>query len=201
MKGVGERMRAPLPTQPDSRVRSVPRARDKGNQGGVKVILAGDGSVGKSTLVRRLCTGTFDSRRAITIGVEFHVHDVSCNCTQTRLIVWDVGGQEQFAFTRRAFYRGGKAIGLVYSTSDRRSFERLAKWRAEIQEMLPNIPVVLAGNKTDLPRQVALEEGRALAAEWRVPFFETSCLSGLGVQEFFEAVASAATIAGQIGVH
>ncbi len=199
--GGWERTRVPLPVKPDSSVRSVPRERDKGNQGGVKVILAGDGSVGKSTLVRRLCTGIFDSRRAITIGVEFHVHDVSFSNTQTRLIVWDVGGQEQFAFTRRAFYRGGKAVGLVYSASDRLSFERLAKWKAEIQEMLPTVPLVLAGNKTDLPRQVAQEEGRALAAEWRVPFFETSCLSGLGVQEFFEAVASAATIKGQSAVH
>lgn len=201
MTNLRERTREPLTLNPQSNGSSRPRERDRGAGGAVKVILAGDGAVGKTTLIRRLCTDQFDSRRAITIGVEFHIHDVSYDSAQTRLIVWDVGGQEQFAFTRRAFYRGGKAVGLVYSTSDRKSFERLAQWRAEIREMLPNAPVVLAGNKNDLPRQVALEEGRALAAEWQVLFFETSCFSGLGVKEFFQAVAQAASGPGPAGGH
>lgn len=192
MTNLKERTQVPLALNPKSAGSSRPRGRDTGAGGAVKVILAGDGAVGKTTLVRRLGTGQFESRRAITIGVEFHIHDVPYDSTQTRLIVWDVGGQEQFAFTRRAFYRGGKAVGLVYSTSDRKTFEHLAQWRAEIREMLPHAPVVLAGNKNDLPRQVSPEEGRALAAEWQVPFFETSCLSGLGVKEFFQAVAQAA---------
>ncbi len=183
----------PIPSRADTVSGSGAQFRDKSIGGAIKIVLAGDGAVGKSTLVHRLCTGEFLTRRAATIGVEFHVHDVICGITRTRLIVWDVSGQEQFAFARRAFYRGGKGVALVYSTCDRKSFERLAKWKAEIQEALPNVPFVLAGNKTDLPRRVATEEGRALAAEWRVPFFETDCLSGLGVTEFFEAVASAAT--------
>jgi Ras-related protein Rab-8A len=196
-----ERTREPLALNRQSEGALVPRERDKSAAGAVKVILAGDGAVGKTTLVRRLCTDQFDSRRAITIGVEFHIHDVPHDSSRTRLIVWDVGGQEQFAFTRRAFYRGGKAVGLVYSTSDRRSFERLAQWRSEINQMLPNAPVVLAGNKNDLPRQVTLEEGRALAAEWHIPFFETSCCSGLGVKEFFQAVAQAAVGSRPASVH
>ncbi len=195
-----ERIRAPQVLNLPSVESPRSRGRDKGASGAVKVILAGDGAVGKTTLVRHLCTGQFDSRRAITIGVEFHIHDVTYDSTQTRLIVWDVGGQEQFSFTRRAFYRGGKAVGLVYSTSDHRSFERLAQWRTEIREMLPGAPLVLAGNKNDLPRQVSLEEGTALAAEWQVSFFETSCLSGQGVQEFFRAVAQAADGSGLAGV-
>ncbi len=201
MTNLQERTREPLGLNLQRERSSRQREADKGAGGAFKVILAGDGAVGKTTLIRRLCTGQFDSRRAITIGVEFHIHDVSYDSTQTRLIVWDVGGQEQFAFTRRAFYRGGKAVGLVYSTSDRKSFERLAQWRAEIHQMLPNAPLVLAGNKNDLPRQVSIEEGRALAAEWQVPFFETSCLSGLGVKEFFQAVAQAAARPGPIGIH
>lgn len=194
-------MREPLPRNVQGGRFSQPRDGEKTGGGAVKVILAGDGAVGKTTLIRRLCTGQFDSRRAITIGVEFHIHDVSHDCSQTRLIVWDVGGQEQFAFTRRAFYRGGKAVGLVYSTGDRKSFERLGQWRAELRQFLPNAPLVLAGNKNDLPRQVSLEEGQALAAEWQVPFFETSCLSGLGVKEFFQAVAQAAAGHGQANAH
>lgn len=166
----------------------------KANRQAMKVVLAGDGAVGKSSLVYRLCTDQFVGKRTMTIGVEFHLYDIKHSASTTRLIVWDVGGQDHFSFTRRAFYRGSKAVGLVYDTSERRSFERLEHWKTEIRENLPSTPLVLAGNKTDLPRQVSREEGQALAEDWNVPFFETSCVSGRGVREFFSAVANAAAL-------
>lgn len=158
----------------------------------LKVTLGGDGGVGKSSLIRRLCTGQFDLRRCMTIGVEFHIYDMQQSNTSTRLIVWDVSGQDHFAFTRRAFYRGSKGVGLVYDASDRRSFERMGRWHKEIRESLPQVPIVLAGNKTDRPRQVSTEEGHSLADQWRVPFFETSCANGQGVSEFFRALTHCA---------
>jgi len=154
----------------------------------LKMSLGGDGNVGKTTLIRRLCTGKFDSARVMTIGVDFHLYDIQHDDRATRLIVWDVSGQDQFEFTRRAFYRGSKAVGLVYDVSRRTSFERLPKWREEIRAILPNVPFVLAGNKTDLTRQVSTAEGLALAKAWRVPFFETCCVHGGGVREFFHAL-------------
>ncbi len=159
----------------------------------VKVTLAGDGNVGKTTLIRRLCAGTFDASRVMTIGVDFHVYDIPHDHHATRLIVWDVSGQDQFAFTRRAFYRGSKSVGLAYDVSLRSSFERLPRWREEIQSALPRVPIVLVGNKTDLPRQVYTEEGQALAQAWNVLFFETSSLTGVGVKELFGALADAPT--------
>ena len=155
----------------------------------IKVTLAGDGNVGKTTLIRRLCAGTFDASRVMTIGVDFHVYDVPRNQHATRLIIWDVSGQDQFAFTRRAFYRGSRSVGLAYDVSTRSSFERLPQWRAEIQSALPRVPIVLVGNKIDLPRQVETEEGRALAQAWNVAFFETSSFTGDGVKDLFSVLA------------
>lgn len=159
----------------------------------LKITLGGDGNVGKSTLIKRLCTGEFDACRVMTIGVDFHLYDVPRNSQSTRLIVWDVSGQDRFAFTRRAFYRGSKAIGLVYDVSDRSTFERLKHWHDEIRSILSDAPFVLAGNKTDLGREVSQEEAVALAESWGVPFFETSCLTGDGVLDFFSALSDAAT--------
>jgi len=156
---------------------------------GLKITLGGEGNVGKTTLIHRLCTGKFQVARVMTIGVDFHLYDVQHDHQPVRLIVWDVSGQEQFEFTRRAFYRGSKAVGLVYDVSQRRTFERLPQWRAEIQSIVPDVPFVLAGNKTDLPRQVSTAEGIELARLWRIPFFETSCYTGEGVREFFHALA------------
>jgi len=159
----------------------------------MKITLGGEGNVGKSTLIRRLCTGKFEAARIMTIGVDFHLYDIQQDSQKTRLIVWDVSGQEQFEFTRRAFYRGSKAVGLVYDVSERQSFERLADWYDEIRSMLPRVPLVVVGNKIDLARQVSTEEGRQLASRWGVPFFETSCVTGEGVQDVFLALADLAS--------
>lgn len=159
----------------------------------MKITLGGEGNVGKTTLIRRLCTGKFESARVMTIGVDFHLYDIQQDNRKTRLIVWDVSGQEQFAFTRRAFYRGSKAVGLVYDVSDRRTFEQLTYWRDEIRSLLPCVPLVVVGNKTDLARQVSTEEGAALASSWGVPFFETSCRTGGGVRDVFLTLADLAS--------
>lgn len=159
----------------------------------IKLTLGGDGNVGKTTLIKRLCTGKFDASRVMTIGVDFHLYDVQNSNRATRLMVWDVSGQSRFAFTRCAFYRGSKAIGLVYSATDRQSFERLHEWRLEIRSIIPDVPFVLAANKIDLGRQVTTAEGIALARSWDVPFFETSCMTGENVQEFFKCLSDAAT--------
>jgi small GTP-binding protein len=170
----------------------LPPADDRTTRPVVKVALVGDAAVGKSSLIHRLCTEQFRAKRVMTIGVDFHVYNVSHDFSATRLVVWDVGGQDRFAFTRRAFYRGSKAVGLVYDISDRTTFERLERWKIEIREMLPRVPLVLAGNKIDVPRQVTREEGQALADTWGIPFLETSCLSGQGVRDFFVLLAESA---------
>ncbi|MBI5305801.1 MAG: response regulator [Chloroflexi bacterium] len=158
----------------------------------LKITLGGNGSVGKTTLIRRLCTGKFQAARVMTLGVDFHLYDIAHHNRTRRLVVWDVSGQDQFAFTRRAFYRGSRAVGLVYATNDRASFAQLLKWHDEVRAILPRVPLVIAANKTDLARDVPMDEGRALAAAWGAPFFETSCLTGDGVSEFFNAMADAA---------
>ena len=121
-----------------------------------------------------------------------HIPDIQHGKSPVHLTVWDLSGQERFAFTRRAFFRGSKAVGLVYAVSARESFERLLRWHAEIREFLPTAPLVLVGNKIDLERQVTWAEGQSLAQAWGVPFFETSCVSGQGVGEFFGVLTQVA---------
>lgn len=172
---------------------SSPNNTNREPSAALKITLGGEGNVGKTTLIRRLCTGKFEAARVMTIGVDFHLYDIQQDNWNARLIVWDVGGQDRFAFTRRAFYRGSKAVGLVYDVSDRQTFERLAAWYDEIRSLLPHVPLVVVGNKTDLVRQVSKEEGAALASSWSVPFFETSCLTGEGVWDVFLTLADLAS--------
>jgi len=158
----------------------------------LKVVLGGDANVGKTSLIERYCTCTFDPQREMTIGVDFHLYDLKLEQVPLRLIVWDLGGQERFAFARRAFYRGTQAVGLVFDVSNSTSFYNLMRWWRETREFLPNVPIVLLANKTDLPRQVPRDQAEQIAQAWGTPFFESSCASGQGVNEFFDALAQRA---------
>ncbi|MEW5717696.1 MAG: GTP-binding protein [Chloroflexota bacterium] len=155
----------------------------------LKVILGGDANVGKTSLIERYCTCEFDPEREMTIGVDFHLYDARVEQMPLRLIVWDLGGQERFSFARRAFYRGTQAIGLIFDVSNRTSFYNLMRWWREAREFAPDIPILLLANKTDLPRQVPRDEAQQIAHAWNTPFFESSCASGEGINEFFEALA------------
>ncbi len=158
----------------------------------LKVVLGGDAQVGKTSLIQRYCTGRFDPLRTMTIGVDFHLYDIQIEQAPTRLVVWDMGGQERFAFARRAFYRGTQAVGLVFDASNRSSFYNLTRWWREAREFLRDVPMLLLANKTDLPRQVSLDEMSQIGKAWNIPCFQSSCASGEGVAEFFEALAASA---------
>ncbi len=154
-----------------------------------KVILGGDANVGKTSLIQRHCTGNYDCTREMTIAIDFHVYDVQVERTPVRLVVWDLGGQERFAYTRNAFYRGTHAVGLVFDASNRTSFYNLMRWWREVHKYLQDVPVLLLANKIELPRQISRVEAQALAKAWNIPLFESSCATGEGVAEFFEALA------------
>lgn len=155
----------------------------------LKVVLGGDANVGKTSLIERYCTCEFDLQRDMTVGVDFHLYDVMIEQMPLRLVVWDLGGQERFAFARRAFYRGTQAVGLVFDVSNRASFYNLMRWWRETREFVPTVPILLLANKTDLPRQVSRDEALQVARAWNTPFFESSCASGEGVNAFFEGLA------------
>jgi small GTP-binding protein len=157
-----------------------------------KVAIAGSGSVGKTTLLRRYATGMFRESRIMTIGVDFQTIEVDLKGQPIKLTVWDLAGQERFAPFRDSFYKGARAVALVFDVHDRSSFEDLPHWLQEARGVVPEAYVVVNGNKTDLPRVVASQEGKAFAASINAAYVETSAKTGEGVQQFFRFLAMAA---------
>jgi small GTP-binding protein len=157
-----------------------------------KVAIAGDGGVGKTTLLRRYATGKFQESRIMTIGVDFQTVEVDHKGQPIKLTVWDLAGQERFAPFRDGFYRGARAVALVFDVSERTSFEDLPHWLQEAQGVVPDAYLIVNGNKTDLPRVVAPKESKAYAASINAAYVETSAKTGQGVGQFFRYLAMAA---------
>ncbi len=154
-----------------------------------KVVVAGDANVGKTSLIRRYCEGMFEQSRVMTIGVDFQTKDVTVDGREVRLSIWDVAGQERFGSFRETFYRGARSVALVYDVTVPESFENLARWREEICRIVPDVPMALIANKADLEKMVAADHARLWAAQFRMPFLETSAATGQHVYSLFKGLA------------
>jgi small GTP-binding protein len=170
----------------------------------LKVVVAGDGAVGKTTLIRRYCEGKFHASRVATIGVDFYTQQVQLPGpidrdtvggeagSTVKLSIWDMAGQSHFDVVRSGFYRGSRAAALVYDVTSTTSLGNLKRWRDEIERELPEQPFLVVGNKVDLARTVSPALGRKVAAYFGAPYVETSALTGAGVAELFETLATLA---------
>ena len=154
-----------------------------------KVIIAGDGGVGKTSLVRQYCEGKFETSRVMTIGVDFQTHVVDLPEGKVKLSIWDMAGQERFAVVRTSFYRGAKACALVYDLTIKDSLEHVSVWYKEIHNELPDVPFILVGNKLDLAGDPDTTIAKKFAEIIHAPLVFTSAASGQGVSDLFEQLA------------
>lgn len=155
----------------------------------LKVVVVGDGAVGKTTLIRRYCEGKFHASRVATIGVDFYTQTVALPAGPVKLSIWDMAGQERFEVVRAGFYRGSRAAALVYDVTRPASLVSLKRWQQELQGALPGLPLMVLGNKVDLPRAIRPALGHIFARYIGAPYLEASALSGAGVAELFETLA------------
>jgi small GTP-binding protein len=154
----------------------------------VKVVVAGDGFVGKTSLIRRSSEGMFSESRVMTIGVDFHTLIVEVYGQPIKLSIWDIAGQERFGSFRGGFYRGAQAVALVYDVTDQISMDNLPRWHDEIIKVVPTAHFIVVGNKIDLRRSVAREQAEGWATSKNYPYIETSALNAAGVKEFFNTL-------------
>ena len=110
-----------------------------------------------------------------------------------RLQLWDTAGQERFRSLTSNFFGRADGFVLTYDISNRPSFDHVIGWMRDIKTRAPpDCDIVLCGNKSDLDndRVVTYDEGKQLADEYGVQFFETSALTGQNVEKMFTALAT-----------
>uniref|UniRef100_A0A3B3XIN4 Ras-related protein Rab-23 n=1 Tax=Poecilia mexicana TaxID=48701 RepID=A0A3B3XIN4_9TELE len=151
----------------------------------IKVVVVGNGAVGKSSMIQRYCKGIFTKDYKKTIGVDFLERQIIVNGEEVRLMLWDTAGQEEFDAITKAYYRGAQACVLVFSTTDRESYQAIDNWREKVEAEVGNIPTVLVQNKIDLLEETVIknEEAEALAKRLKLRFYRASVKEDLNVNE------------------
>ncbi|KAH9364252.1 hypothetical protein HPB48_000384 [Haemaphysalis longicornis] len=112
----------------------------------LKVVVVGNGAVGKSSLIQRYCKGVFTAEYKKTIGVDFLERQLSLRGEDVRLMLWDTAGQEEFDAITKAYYRGAQGCVLAFSTTDRESFRAIESWRKKVRngDMVAVVAALLA---------------------------------------------------------
>merc|ERR1711936_1158726 len=163
-----------------------------------KIVIIGDATCGKTSLMKRYVDKSFHCDTLTTIGVDFNIKTFTVDDTIVKLQIWDTAGQEKFAPIGSLYYRGAQAVLLTFDITNKKSFENVEKWREKWEERLSGEeedtePVmVLVGCKTDLEdmREVSRDVAMAKAIKLGARFMETSSKSGEKVDALFEEVAS-----------
>jgi small GTP-binding protein len=150
-----------------------------------KTLVVGDGSVGKTSLVRRFATGKFDADYIQTIGVNLLSKIIEVNGKKIKLHLWDTGGQEKFRNLLPKYYEGGRCGLVVYDVTKPLTLKKCIWWTGEVIKYCGKIPLILVGNKIDLERQVSTEEGHSIAKSLGISFIETSAKEQVNVEKAF----------------
>ncbi len=157
-----------------------------------KLIILGNEKTGKTSLINQFVTKKFYNDYRPTLGISitsqiYAMQGFEEEGVKINLMIWDLAGQKFFKRVRKHYYQQAHAAFIVYDTTHRPTFKDVPKWYLDIRATLPDIPLVILGNKVDLEeeRVVSTEEGKILAKELHCGFMETSAKTGINVRDAF----------------
>ena len=153
-----------------------------------KIIIIGNSGVGKSCLSVKATKNIFENNYLATVGFEFFNFNIKLEERVIRLQIWDTCGQEIYRSLITNFYRTAALAIIVYSVTDKKSFEETEIWLKQVKlNADPNCKIFLIANKVDLPEKVvSSEDGLNLKKEHGFEcYMETSAKTGVNVKELF----------------
>lgn len=155
----------------------------------LKVIVGGEGNVGKTSLIRQYAKGKFSEARNITLGIDITTQEFQIDGESVRLAIWDIEGQ---AGNRPNFYIGAQAAMLVYDGTEPSSLEALIEWHGRCKRYAGDAPILVVGNKIDLGLSFPQVWGRVFARNIGAQHGFLSAKTGENVVQAFSILANQA---------
>ena len=171
----------------------------------LKVILAGEGAVGKTSLRRSYLGESFITNHLETIGADFASLPKTVNNISILYQIWDIAGQDIFEKVRMMYYRGALGALMVFDATKITTLKKLERWVKELEQGTERgiVPFFIIGNKMDLVsdsrRESVSERVKKFIDElnsnygskgFKVRYFETSAKTGENVQDAFEELGT-----------
>ena len=159
-----------------------------------KVIFVGLSGVGKTSIVQRRISNTFNQFQEATIGAAYTtINEEIDNDTKISFGVWDTAGQERYDSLTPLYFRGSRVVVVVFDLSKCDSFEKAKYWLENIKDKYGEYieGYILVGTKCDLheSRKVTVEEAHNLAEKYGTHYYETSAYTGECINDLFKQIA------------
>ena len=151
-----------------------------------QLLIIGDTSVGKTSILTRYTNGTFKEEYLATVGLDYHTKIEDINNQTIQIKLWDTAGQERFKSLTQNLFRNAEGVLLVFDITKNETFYGLKDWISSIKKNIDSqsvfMPIIILGNKIDLEgREVSTEDAEKFAKENNYKYFETSAKTGEGV--------------------
>ncbi|MGV9173433.1 MAG: GTP-binding protein [Promethearchaeia archaeon] len=167
----------------------------------LKVIVTGEPGVGKTSLVEKYVSGHFLNDYKASIGVNMYVKKLNVEeinfafqmeeNSHIDIQLWDIAGHERWNKTRHLYYAGAQGALIIGDLTREKTFEEIERfWYPDLVEHCNKIPVILIGNKSDLPRKINQDKIKDLSKKIEaIDSIYTSAKTGNNVEEAFRLIA------------
>lgn len=160
-----------------------------------KIILIGDGNVGKTSLVRRFVLDVFDDRYFLTIGSKVVKKRVTYqkddnNMIELDMMIWDLMGQKEYIRTQQITFTGTHGALMVCDVTSKETLSNLEHWRNVLFDVTEEIPIVILANKNDLTDEAEISEEDLMNAskKFKAECYFTSAKTGENVDDAFRKI-------------
>jgi small GTP-binding protein len=156
----------------------------------LKLLLLGDSSVGKTSILLQYIGNKFYESNISTTGVDYMEKIIDYNKFKIRLQIWDTSGEEKFRAITKNFYRNADGLLVVFDLTKKESYDHIRSWINEAKENNDKLKTILIGNKLDLKdeRIVAIDVAKQFAEKNNLKYIETSAKDGTNINESFQAI-------------
>ena len=164
---------------------------NENNEINLKILILGDSSVGKTSLLLKYADGYFPTIYVATIGIEYKVKKININGADINLQIWDTAGEERFRSITQNYMKGADGILYVFDITQKSSFDNLKTWIRQSEEITEGFKKIIVGNKSDLEneRRIQKETVQKFCDERNIKGIEVSAKMGTKVSEAFETLA------------
>lgn len=154
-----------------------------------KVILVGDGCVGKTSFCDKHISDTVRQEYIPTLGVNVHPIVLNTSHGDVCLDIWDVAGQEKFGGLRQGYYQGGNAAIVMFDVTNQASFENIHAWILDIKKVCNDIPIVVLGNKVDITdKKVNPEDISPVIQKYQCTYYYVSTKTNYNLEKPFLSI-------------
>jgi len=172
-----------------------------------KVILCGDPSVGKTSLLARYVDGKFTEESVPTLGANFLIKEIDLSKVIDKLksenpelkkdikekgfklYFWDIGGQQDKLFSNEYYFVQAVGAMIVFNLNELSSFKGINFWLSKLKELSGDVPYIIVGNKLDLERKIDQSLIDERVNKLGVEYFETSAKLNENVDVAFESLS------------